>query len=169
MQGRNEKKNLTSEESIIKCSMPVWALQFLILLYNDAKLLESSFLGLKCCLSLPLSLSWILRRCSPRTEWHHRVTRVPPRLSQLRQLYLADNHGGEEPHPAHLRHAGTGGRLWYCISLWRSAVAWQLKNEVRSRSVVSSLIFFLFETLWWSPLLSTHHRSTWHLDSSFFT
>lgn len=71
-------------------------------------------------------------RCGPRPERYHRVSRFPPRLPQLRQLYVADNNRGEEPDPAHLCHAGAGGRLWYCLSLRRSAIAWQPKNEVRA-------------------------------------
>lgn len=119
-------------------------------------------------LSLSLSFSWILWRCRPRTERHHRVTRVPPWLSQLRQLYLADNNRGEESDPAHLRHAGAGGRLWYCISLWRSAVAWQLKNEVRSRSVICTLIFFISKPFWCSLLLPTHHKKHLTLGQQLF-
>lgn len=71
-------------------------------------------------------------RCGPRPERYHRVSRFPPRLPQLRQLYVADNNRGEEPDPADLCHAGAGGRLWYCLSLRRSAIAWQPKNEVRA-------------------------------------
>lgn len=96
-----------------------------------------------------LSSSWVLWWCSPRTEWYHRVTGFPPRLSQLRQLYVADYNRGEEPDPANLRHTGAGGRLWYCISLRWTTVAWQLKNEVRNDSffypappLLSSLFFF---------------------------
>lgn len=90
-----------------------------------------------------LSPSWILWWCCPRTEWHHRVAWFPPRLSQLRQLYMADNNRGEEPNPANLRHAGAGGRLRYCISLRWTAISWQLKNEVWNDSLINSLFFFL--------------------------
>lgn len=104
------------------------------------------------------SFSWIMWRRRPRTERHHRVTWLPPRLSQLRQLYLADNNRGEEPDPAHLRHAGAGGRLWYCISLWWSAIAWQLKNEVRSWSSFALCTFLVFSS---SPHSWPNMFDTW--------
>lgn len=137
MQGRNERQDLTSKEDITKCRMQVWDPDIPILCYiMPIKRLESwnNFV-------LFLSSSWILWWCSPRTEWYHRVAWVPPRLSQLCQLYMADNNRGEEPNPAHLRHAGAGGRLWYCISIRWSAVAWQLKNEVRNEFLIYHLIF----------------------------
>lgn len=95
---------------------------------------------LTCLISF--SSSWVLWWCSPRSEWHHRVTWFPPWLSQLRQLYMADNNRGEEPNPANLRHFGAGGRLWYCISLWWTALTWQLKNEVSTHSFIFCLMWF---------------------------
>ena len=108
-----------------------------------------------------LSFSWILWRCSPRTEWYHRITWFPTWLSQLRQLYMADNNRGEEPDPANLRHAGARGRLWYRISLRWTTITWQLENEVRNESLIYDLVFFccfsvdlfslfLFQLLWLS-------------------
>lgn len=95
---------------------------------------------LTCLISF--SSSWVLWWCSPRPEWHHRVTWFPPWLSQLRQLYMADNNRGEEPNPANLRHSGAGGRLWYCIGLWWTALTWQLKNEVSTHSFIFCLMWF---------------------------
>lgn len=95
----------------------------------------------KIILSPFFSRSWVLWRRRPGTEWHHRVARFPPRLPQLCQLHVADNHRREEPDPAHLCHAGTGRRLWYRVGLRWSAIAGQLKNEVRSKVSPFYLIF----------------------------
>lgn len=128
---------------------------------------------------LCLSSSWILWRCSPRPERYHRVSWFPPRLPQLRQLYVADNNRGEKQNPANLRHAGAGGRLWYCISLRWTTVAWQPKNEVRNNSFIYILIFFpapgcsvsLFSLNCSppsSPIIHLHGTKYWHLDNNIF-
>lgn len=124
-----------------------------------------------------LSSSWILWWCCPRTQWFHRITWISPWLSQLCQLYMADNNRREEPNPAYLHHAGAGRRLWYCIRLWWSAVAWQLKNEVRKQSLIIIFSCILFPlslrtllTAVANPLLLALliKKKPWHLDSSTF-
>lgn len=78
-----------------------------------------------------LYFSWIMWWCNPRPERNDRIAWLPPRLSQLRQLYVADNNRGAKQDPAHLRHARTRGRLWYGVCIWWTTFAWELKNEVR--------------------------------------
>ena len=129
-------------------------------------------------LILCLSSSWILWWCRPRPEWYHRVAWFPPRLPQLCQLYMADNNRGAKQNPANLRHAGTGGRLWYCVSLRWTTVAWQPKNEVTNYSFIFSLNSFLapdcsvsLDFICLSPSsLVTHLHETKcsYLDNSIF-
>lgn len=133
--GPNERQDPTWKENIVTRRMQIWHPRVSISCYiNFMKVM-------KIIVSRFFSRSWVLWRRRPGTERNHRVARFPPRLPQLCQLHVADNHRREEPDPAHLCHAGTGRRLWYRVGLRWSAIAGQLKNEVRSKFSRFYLIF----------------------------
>lgn len=82
-----------------------------------------------CCFCVfpPRSELW---RLSPGPKWHHREPRVPPRLSQLCQLYLDYHHRRAQQDTAVISHICSRRGLRYSISLRRAAPTRESKSEV---------------------------------------